>query len=86
MPLVEGKGKSQSDGSNDAIILMKRKHRYDVTTNRRRGHYKTATRLVSDIRNNTGTDLSFFLRSPQKEHLPGPVFLEPLAVVAAKYA
>lgn len=40
-PLVEGKGKSQSDGSNDAKNRKAKQDRYDVTTNRRRSDYNS---------------------------------------------
>ena len=59
VPLVERKGKSQTNGSKDAKRQREDDHSYDAATNRQRGHDNSHV-LVSRTRSSTGKNLSFF--------------------------
>ena len=66
--MVEGKGKSQSNGSKDAKSHRDRDHSYDATTNRRQGHDRShALVLCTSVQGVArGEDLSFS-RPPQDQ-------------------
>ncbi len=72
MPLVDGKCKSQSNGSKDAPKQRERDHSYDATTDRQRGGDNSHASVFKykSTKSSTGWENLSFFRSPRYEPFP----------------